>query len=127
IQELLSEVQHHLDQVLQKERDVRDELMRERLVLKHRANELDQQQRMLEKARTHLSAQQLQEKASGPVHSPDVGLDIQKRQQELKRLEALLEERSDELASRTRSLVQFHRQLKSQQAADQEREQRQKD
>ncbi|WP_437225628.1 FHA domain-containing protein [Planctomicrobium sp. SH661] len=107
LNELLSEVQSSLDQLLQQERSTREEFSRERMVLKQRAQELDKQWALLESSR-HQPAPVEQAEAA----APELLKNLERQHGDLTQLESLLNDRYEELAGRARDLVGVHRRLK---------------
>jgi Chromosome segregation ATPases len=108
LDELLAEIQSSLDQVLQREKDHRKEAARDRLVLQQRARELDGQFAHLEEMRAKIQKEKEQLAAA-----EELARQNELRSQELRQLEAILNERHEELGLRTRSLVETHRKLRA--------------
>ena len=108
LQELLQEVETSLSELLSREHATREEFSRERMVLSHRAQELQQQWELIEKTRHRLKAEETQAARNSEFTSR-----IEQQERELASLKSLLDERHAELAGRARQMVSVHRRLKN--------------
>ncbi|WP_437191276.1 hypothetical protein [Planctomicrobium sp. SH527] len=104
LEELLSAVQAALNDVLERERVVRDNLTHDRMILSHRNEELSQQWELLNDARARLLAAAPQGAEDETRHS--------EAERELAQFQRLLDDRHAELARRATEQTRIHRLLK---------------
>ncbi|WP_175517475.1 FHA domain-containing protein [Planctomicrobium piriforme] len=104
LEELLADVQKTLDEVLEREKVIRDRLSHEQLILAQRAEELSRQWQAFEVTRAQPTAPAV------PDNSLLEKLDQQQR--DVRHTMSLLDERHAELAARSTTLVRNHRSLK---------------
>ncbi len=104
LEELLTAVQSALNDVIERERSVRDSLAHDRMVLSHRNEELSRQWEILNDTQARLTATVSQETENRKRHSD--------AERELAQFQRLLDERHAELARRATEQTRIHRLLK---------------